>query len=292
MIKIVINQEARIFARMNKQMTDNIFSDSFEFCSLGSGSSGNSYYIGNGNEGFLIDAGINAQQLKRTLQSIGIQIENLQGVIITHDHIDHIRALNAMTRIYNTPVFANFGTWRGILNNRFAGNVVNSCHKLIETNQSFDIAGFTIEAFSVSHDAQEPVGYYITKGNKALTLATDVGVIGESAANFLRKANVIVLESNYDFEMLVNGKYTKILKDRIISDRGHLDNQDTATFIADNYSDRMSHIFLCHLSEENNTPEIALQCIQQALQDKNVRLHPNTMIAALPRTTRSELYNF
>jgi phosphoribosyl 1,2-cyclic phosphodiesterase len=272
-------------------MTDILFSDTFEFCSLGSGSSGNSYYIGNGDDGFLIDAGINGQHLKRTLQSIGIQIEKIRGIVITHDHIDHIRALNAMTRIYNLPVYATYGTWRGILNNRFAGSVEHSCHELIDTKQAFHIAGFTIEAFPVSHDAQEPVGFHITKGNKSLTLATDIGIIGEPAAHYLRKGNIVIIESNYDVEMLINGRYTKELKNRILGEKGHLDNKDAAKFIAENYSENMSHIFLCHLSEENNTPELALQAVHHALKEKDVSIHPKTIISTLPRTHRSELHS-
>jgi phosphoribosyl 1,2-cyclic phosphodiesterase len=271
-------------------MTDNLFTDTFEFCSLGSGSSGNSYYIGNGTMGFLIDAGINGQHLKRNLQSIGIQIEMIKGIVITHDHIDHIRALNAMTRIYNMPIYATFGTWRGILNNRFAGNVEHSCHELIDTKEEFSIAGFTIRAFPVSHDAQEPVGFHVTKGNKTLTLATDIGTIGEPAAHFLRKANVLILESNYDEEMLINGRYTKELKNRILGEKGHLNNVDAAAFIAENYNENMSHIFLCHLSQENNTPELALQALHQSLSKKDVQLHPKTVVHTLPRTHRSEVY--
>jgi phosphoribosyl 1,2-cyclic phosphodiesterase len=280
-----------LWEELNTGMTETLFTDTFEFCSLGSGSSGNSYYIGNGFEGFLIDAGLNGQHLKRNLQSIGIEIEKIKGIIITHDHIDHIRALNAMTRIYNMPVYATFGTWRGILNNRFAGNVEHSCHELIDTKQEFMIAGFTIQAFPVSHDAQEPVGFHITKGDKSLTLATDIGIIGESAAHFLKKANAVILESNYDVEMLINGRYTKELKNRILGDKGHLDNMEAAKFIAENYSEKMSHIFLCHLSQENNTPELALQALHQAIIEKEVKLHPDTIIHALPRTHRSDLHN-
>ncbi len=273
-------------------MTNTLFSDTFEFCSLGSGSSGNSYYIGDGEDGFLIDAGINGQHIKHLLQSINIQIDNIKGIIITHDHIDHIRALNALTRIYNIPVYANFGTWQGILNNRFSGNVSATCHNLIDSKSVFHLAGFTIQAFNVSHDAQEPVGYHITKGEKTLTLATDLGMVGELASVYLSKANIVIIESNYDEEMLLNGPYSKELKNRILGEKGHLDNKDAARFIADNYNEKMSHIFLCHLSQENNTPELALKAVAHAIKEKDVMIHPNTSISALPRTHRSELYSF
>ncbi|MFZ4463933.1 MAG: MBL fold metallo-hydrolase [Bacteroidales bacterium] len=267
-----------------------LFTDSFEFCSLGSGSSGNSYYIGNGNKGFLIDAGINGQHLKRTLQGIGIQIENIQAVFITHDHIDHVRALNALTRLYRIPVYANEGTWRGILNNRFTGNIDYACHEQLSSNQTISIAGFLVRTFPVSHDASDPVGYQIVKDNKSLVIATDLGFIGSEIADFLRKSSAWILESNYDYEMLINGRYSKELKNRILSETGHMDNVHTARFIAENYSENLSHILLCHLSKENNTPELALNEVEKAFQERNISMAKSTRLLALPRTRHSEVF--
>lgn len=267
-----------------------LFNNSFEFCSLGSGSSGNSYYIGNGNEGFLVDAGINGQHLKRTLQSIGIQIESIQAVFITHDHIDHVKALNALTRLYRIPIYANKNTWHGILNNRFTGNLDYACCEELNPHQAISVSGFLVRNFPVSHDASDPVGYQIVKDDKSLVIATDLGIIGSEAAHFLKKSNAWILESNYDYKMLINGRYSKELKNRILSETGHMDNVHTARFIAENYSENLSHILLCHLSKENNIPEVALKEVENAFMERNISMADSTRLLALPRTHHSEVF--
>ncbi len=271
-------------------MTFSLFPETFEFCSLASGSSGNSYYFGNGQEGFLVDAGINGQHLKRTLHQLGIAMEQIKGVVITHDHIDHMRALNALTRLYRIPIFATSLTWRGILNNRFTGNIDYACHEIIEPGQAITLAGFTIHGFSVSHDASDPMGFFIEKDGKSVCLATDIGCVSTAVAEKMKKAQSWILEANYDLEMLLNGRYTKELKNRIQSNTGHLNNHDAAAFIAAHYQKGVRHILLCHLSKENNTPELVLQAVNDAMEKQGKSFDQYTQLLALPRTHPSTLF--
>jgi len=261
-----------------------------QFCSLASGSSGNCYFIGSSSEGILIDAGISARRIRRTLEEIGVGLPLIRGILITHDHIDHIQSLTLLTKKHKIPVYATAGTWKGILRNRTTLDIDKSMYRPVVPFEAFSLAGLQIEAFPVSHDAHEAVGYHLSNGRRHLTLATDLGVIGEHAAHYLSKAHALVIESNYDERMLMNGHYPEQLKQRVHSSLGHMCNDHSADFVSDHYHHGVSHILLCHLSAENNTPEQALSAFHTMFRRKGVPLHPDTVIKTLPRGARSELF--
>jgi phosphoribosyl 1,2-cyclic phosphodiesterase len=257
------------------------------FCSLSSGSSGNCYYIGNELHGILIDAGISATSIRKFLKDLNISMQTIMGVLITHNHSDHIRGLEVLTRKNSLPAFTTEKIWESIISPR--NNISRDCIRKIQLQKTFHLAGFDIEAFPVNHDAPETVGFHISAGNRNITIATDLGHICQTSAPYLRKANLLVIESNYDEEMLENGGYPYFLKSRIRSDNGHLGNHQTSVFLADIISDNLSHIFLAHLSKNNNTPEKALQTLRRTLSEKGIKLNGRPRISVLNRYVPGEM---
>lgn len=270
-------------------MSATLFPNSFEFCTLASGSSGNCHYIGNQSEGILVDAGISARRIRKSLEEIGKSMTDIKAVFITHDHIDHIGALTRLTRKFGLPVYCTEGTWKGILRNRTTFDVDQSKFNEIKPFRRYVVGGFAVEAFPTSHDAHGSVGYNISNNYKSITVATDLGYICDNAAKYLKKCNAMVIESNYDEHMLLFGSYPQHLKQRIHGPTGHLCNSHTAQFIAENFNSGLSHIILGHLSAENNTPAKALETLSNALSNKGLSIN-GTIIKPLARGERSELY--
>ena len=257
------------------------------FCSLSSGSSGNCYYIGNEFHGILIDAGISASTIRKFLKEMNISMQTIMGVLITHNHVDHIRGLQVLARKNSIPVFTTAKIWESILTPYV--NISRDCIREISLQQKFHLAGFDIEAFPVFHDAPETIGFHICAGGKKITIATDLGNICRTAAPYMKEANLLVIESNYDEQMLENGKYPYFLKARIKSDIGHLGNHQTSVFLADIINNNLSHICLAHLSKNNNTPEIALQTLRQTLAERGIILNGQQQISILNRNMPTEM---
>ncbi len=233
--------------------------DPIFFMSFGSGSSGNCSYVGDRRSGFLIDAGIDGGKVKEALDAKGIKMEKVRGIVLTHDHGDHVRYLYSLLRnnrhmlVYCTPKVLN-----GVLRRHSISRRVKDYHRAIYKEFEFKIGNFTLTPFEVMHDGSDNCGFFIAHGDARMAVATDLGMVSARADHYLSQANFMVLESNYDLEMLINGRYLDHLKARIRTDCGHLDNRDAASFIARIYSPRLRYLFLCHLSNDNNTPELAL----------------------------------
>lgn len=257
------------------------------FFSLSSGSSGNCYYLGNEFNGILIDAGIPAGNIRKFLKNMGISMQTIMGVLITHNHSDHTRGLELLTKKNNLPVFTTNKIWESIVskNKDISGITVHE----IGLQQKFHLAGFDIEAFPVSHDAPETIGFHSCAGELKITIATDLGHICQTSAPYIEAANLLVIESNYDEEMLMNGSYPHFLKARIMSDHGHLGNHQTSAFLADMVGENLRHICLAHLSNKNNTPEIALQTLQQTFAEKGIDINGQLRISVLERNMPSEV---
>jgi len=251
------------------------------FYSLASGSSGNSYYLGNEVHGILIDAGISATSTRKYLKSMGIPMQAIMGILITHNHTDHIRGLQVLTRRHYIPVFTTGKIWKSIPGTQ--KKISSDSFREIPLKQKFQLAEFDIEAFPVCHDAPETIGFHICAGNKKITIATDLGHICQTAAQYISAANLLVIEANYDEEMLVNGRYPHFLKARIQSDHGHLGNHQTSSFLADMINDDLSIICLAHLSKNNNTPEKVLQTLQQTFSERGITLNGRQRITILNR---------
>jgi phosphoribosyl 1,2-cyclic phosphodiesterase len=257
------------------------------FCSLSSGSSGNCYYLGNEFHGILIDAGISAITIRKFLKVMGISIQTIMGVLITHNHIDHTKGLAVFTRKNSIPAFTTAKIWESILSPHV--KISRDCIREIPLQQKFHLAGFDIEAFPVFHDAPQTIGFHICVGEDKITIATDLGHICDTAASYLKESNLLVIESNYDEQMLEDGKYPYYLKARIKSDNGHLGNHQTSIFLADIINDNLRHICLAHLSKNNNTPGIALQTLQQTFIDRGIILNSKHKISVLNRNVPSEM---
>jgi phosphoribosyl 1,2-cyclic phosphodiesterase len=257
------------------------------FCSLSSGSSGNCYYIGNEFHGILIDAGISATLIRKFLKNMDISIQTIMGILVTHNHIDHIKGLEVLTRRNRIPVFTSNKIWKSILSPH--KHISADCIREISLQEKFHLAGFDIEAFPIFHDAPETIGFQICAGGKKITIVTDLGHICQTAANYIKESNLLVIESNYDEQMLLNGSYPYFLKARIQSDNGHLGNHQTSGFLAGIFSDDLSHICLAHLSKNNNTPEKALQTLQLAFNERGISLNSQQRISVLNRNKPTEM---
>lgn len=240
--------------------------DTLLFMSFGSGSSGNCAYIGTADQGVLIDAGVDPKRISDTLEANGLNIANVKGICLTHDHGDHVRYVYAIVRknphigVYCTPKTLN-----GILRRHSISRRIKDYHRPIYKEFPFTVGGLELTAFDVSHDGTDNAGYFITRGSHRFTIATDLGRITPRVDYYMRQARYIMIESNYDADMLRQGSYPMHLKARIAADNGHLDNNVTAQFLAEIASPALSHIFLCHLSQDNNTPELALTAVREAL---------------------------
>lgn len=255
----------------------------FVFCSFASGSSGNCYYVGKQDEGVLVDVGISAKQILNLLAENDIPLSQIKAILITHDHIDHVLGLENLTKLSSIPIYAHSDCLQGIAEGKSTKKVDPQLFREVEPLQPFEICGITIEAFPVMHDGRGAVGYHFDYEGRTLTIATDIGMLDKVVKEQIRRADNLVIEANYDVEMLEKGPYPYILKQRIASPFGHLSNEESARFVAEIYHAGMKNIMLCHLSENNNTPERAMQCLYQQFQKKRVRLDANTSIFPLPR---------
>jgi len=266
--------------------------DKLRFQSFGSGSSGNCYFIGNASTGILIDAGIGVRSIRKCLRNLGLDFENIWGVFVTHDHADHIKAVGPIGEKYLVPIYSTHKVHEGIQRSYCVTEKLYSSRKFIEKDQTIQVGEFKITAFQVSHDATDNVGYTVEYKEKKFTFATDLGFVGEEVASHLTQADYLVLEANYDEQMLLQGSYPVHLKNRIIAKTGHLSNDQAGLFLAENYNDRMQHIFLCHLSRENNLPELAYTTVQNYLVEKKIVVGIDVQLVTLERLNPSELYIF
>jgi len=240
------------------------------FMSIGSGSSGNCSYLGNGQSGMLIDAGTDANIILEALGDNGITPDSIKGILVTHDHSDHIRSVYTLLRKFRSvPFFCTPRALNGILRRHSISRRIKDYHHPIYKEHPFDVGDFTVTAFDVSHDGSDNVGFFITDADKSHTfaLASDLGCITERVDHYMRLASHIVIESNYDLSMLRSGRYPEYLKNRITADRGHLDNTVAATFLRDIYTPALHSVFLCHLSLDNNTPATAIGAVRSALAE-------------------------
>ena len=255
------------------------------FVSIGSGSSGNCSYLANDWEAILIDAGVGIRRLKRVMKEYGLSHQNLKGILITHDHADHVKAAGHVSTDLALPVFATPLVHQGITRNFHSlkkiapERVIN-----IDCDKEFRLAGFDITAFNLPHDSSENVGYSIKYGDKTFTIMTDVGTVTPNVLEYIGRSNYLVIEANYDEEMLRGGKYPKMLQDRIMSGTGHLSNHQAAKALSDTFHPDLHHVWLCHLSEENNHPELARKTVEYHLRTFGIVAGKDFELDVLRRT--------
>lgn len=266
--------------------------DRLRFRSLASGSSGNCYFIGTASYGILIDAGVGVRSTRKFLKGMGLDFHHIQGVFITHDHIDHIKAVGTIGEKHHVPIYATKAVHEGINKSYCVTQKLSSSQHFIDINQKIKVGEFVIQAFPVLHDASDSVGYSVEYRGKTFTFATDLGYISDVVAEHLVKSDYLVLEANYDEDMLANGPYPSHLQQRIKSRTGHLCNVQTAEFLANYYTDRWKYVFLCHLSKANNLPELAYTTIAEQLKSQMIDFENTMEIIPLERMSPSALYIF
>ncbi|KIL78289.1 MBL fold metallo-hydrolase [Bacillus badius] len=238
------------------------------FSVLASGSTGNAFYVETQDQAFLVDAGLSGKQMEALFAQIDREIKNLTGILVTHEHSDHIKGLGVLARKYKLPIYANEKTWQAM--DKLTGNI-DVEQKFIfdmETVQSF--GNLDIESFGVSHDAAEPMFYVFHHEGKKLALITDTGYVSDRMKGIIKGADAYVFESNHDVQMLRVGRYPWNIKRRILGDFGHVSNEDAALAMSDVIGDRTKRIYLAHLSQDNNMKDLAKMSVTQTLEMKDM----------------------
>lgn len=233
-----------------------------KFCVLASGSSGNCIYVESKGTQVLIDAGTNCKTINTRLESLGLSLSSIQGLCITHDHSDHTSAIPVIMNRHNLPLYATYGTSR-VVDDRAKKNLPWT---LFEPGNPFQIGALTIEAFSVPHDAGDPVGFIVHDGERRLGIATDMGEVPPTVPYHLKSCHALILEFNHERELLLNSDRPYPLKQRILGRHGHLSNVQASNLLREIASDNLQTLFLAHLSEECNTPALARGYAKEALQ--------------------------
>ena len=262
-----------------------------KFLSIGSGSSGNCYFLQTANDAILIDAGVGIRNIKKHLYNYGLSLDSVHHILITHDHADHIKSVGVVSTEYNIPVYTSKAVHEGIMRNFCVPKKIpaDSC-KTIEVGQHFVIGDFSITTFPVPHDSCGNIGYRIEAEGITFCLMTDVGHVTEEMQRHIGDANYLVLEANYDEEMLRTGPYPQHLKERIASGNGHLSNRACAEAIANYATPALRHVWLCHLSEENNHPILAQKTVEQILASYGILPGKDFLVDVLKRKTPSQLF--
>lgn len=256
-------------------------------CSLASGSSGNCYVVRTGNTVLLVDAGISYKQIRLGLEKLGIDSSDINGVLVTHEHSDHIKGLPTLIKQTGVKIYASSQTAELVSDDP-------DCVECFDPGESFEIGDIRVSSFPVSHDAAQPVGYSLSSGEKNITLVTDTGIVTEEMKDYMQRSDILVLESNHDVNVLRMGPYPWFLKQRILSDHGHLSNEAAANALAellkresDGGCPKERIVLLAHLSKENNFPEMAIATMENILQENGFVIGRDARVTALARTAMS-----
>lgn len=239
-----------------------------KFSVLASGSSGNAVFVENDEHSFLVDVGLSGKKMDQLFQEIDRDIKKLSGILITHEHSDHIKGLGVLARKYGIPIFANEKTWSAM--DPLIGNVpVDQRFQFdMETTKTF--GSIDIQSFAVSHDAVDPMFYIFHENDRKLVLITDTGYVSDRMKGHIKGADSFVFESNHDVSMLQMGRYPWSIKRRILSDVGHVSNEDAAVAMSEVIDEKNTHIYLSHLSRDNNMKDLARMSVTQTLQSCGV----------------------
>lgn len=238
------------------------------FCSLYSGSSGNCLFVETQSTKILVDCGTSGKKVCEGLSAIGKDITDIDAILVTHEHSDHVQSLGLISKKYDIPVYANFETWQAMQTQ--AQKINTSNQKTFENDNDFEVGNLLIHPFSTPHDAANPCGFNIYSGKKKLSIATDLGHMDNIILENLKGSSFILLEANYDPEILRVSKYPYILKQRIAGPNGHLSNSTAGKTIGHLIPNDLQTVMLGHLSKENNFPELAYQTVVEELMTQNI----------------------
>jgi len=237
-------------------------------CILASGSRGNATFVSSGSTSILIDAGLSGIEIERRLKSKGLSPKDLDAILVSHEHTDHIQGVGVLSRRFNLPVYINSKTQGA------AFPQIGKVHdvKNFACGSTFLINDLAIHPFSISHDAEDPVGFTLNQNGTTIGIATDLGIVTAMVKEHLKRCDLLILEANHDEDMLINGPYPWSVKQRVKSRTGHLSNAASKQLLNEIQHDRLKHVILAHLSETNNTPQKAVDEVGKALNPNNVQL--------------------
>lgn len=241
-----------------------------KLCSISSGSVGNCIFIG-GKEGkILVDAGISGKRVEEGLKEIGVNPEELDGIFITHEHLDHIKGIGVMARRYQLPLYGTVETIHAMLRTKNVGKISEELIHLVEPDKAVNIKDIIVNPFSVFHDAGNPVAYTFQSGEQKIGLATDLGSYDDYTIHNLKDSDILFLEANHDVNMLQVGPYPYLLKQRILGARGHLSNVNSARLLCRLLSQKLKYVILAHLSKDNNYPDLAYETVKCELAEHGI----------------------
>jgi len=233
-----------------------------ELCAIASGSSGNCICVGSDNTHVLIDAGVSGKRIESGLNEIDLKTSEMQGILITHEHIDHIAGLGVLARRYGIPIFATEKTVDAILHTKSVGKIDEDLFQVIHPGKRFSIGELVFHPIGISHDAADPVAYKVLHEEKSVAVVTDLGNYNQAIVDELQGLDALLLEANHDVKMLQMGIYPYPLKQRILGDRGHLSNERSGQLLCELLHDNFKSVVLGHLSKENNYEELAYEAVR------------------------------
>jgi phosphoribosyl 1,2-cyclic phosphodiesterase len=245
-----------------------------KIASIASGSNGNCYYLENDNDAILIDAGISTKQIVVRMANLGLSMSKVKGVFISHEHTDHVRGVDVLSRKYSIPVFMTQKTYSS-----YGKTIKDSLLNFFSPGQTVEFGNIHVKPFLKSHDAAEPCSFSVSSESRNVAVMTDIGLQCSNIIAHIKDADAIFLESNYDDDMLKTGHYPAFLKARISSNLGHLSNTQAGLIALEHASTRLKHVVLSHLSENNNTPELAFHTFNNLIKQRK-DLKPELFIAS------------
>ncbi|WP_099225158.1 MBL fold metallo-hydrolase [Listeria costaricensis] len=251
----------------NKVITDKL-TDQISFSILASGSSGNATLVETGDQKILIDCGLSGKKMEGLFSQVGRSISDVDAILITHEHSDHIKGLGVLARKYKLPIYANRRTWQAM--DSMIGEVSNEQKFEFAMETVKDFGSLQVESFGVSHDAAEPMFYIFHNGNKKFVMITDTGYVSDRMKGHIAGADAYLFESNHDVEMLRMGRYPWNVKRRILGDEGHVSNEDAGLAMSEVITDRTKRIYLGHLSKDNNMKDLARMSVTQTLAGEGI----------------------
>lgn len=261
-----------------------------KFCSLASGSSGNCHYVATDETGLLVDAGLSGKYIKGALENIDVDITTITGLLVTHEHSDHIKGIGVLMRRYGIPLYITEETWKAM--SCKIGKIDEKKVIFISKNEEVEVGNIVVKSYEVSHDAVDPVGYTFRYGNSKISIVTDLGHITDEIMDEIKDSDLLLIESNHDEEMLKMGSYPYYLKRRILSELGHLSNSAAGEIVVNAVKrGRVKNVLLGHLSKENNFPELAFETVKNIVEASSIEVGVDINIDMAYRDRVSRFYN-
>ncbi len=255
----------RVFLKFAKKGLARSEERVMKFSVLASGSTGNSFFIESKNSKLLVDAGLSGKQIEKLLEEVGVNAADLDAILITHEHSDHIKGVGVLARRYQLPIYANSKTWEQL--ERQLGQIAEDQRLIMEVGETVEFGNIKVESYGLSHDAAEPMGFCFYEGEAKVSLTTDLGYVSQRIKDTVRDSDAYIFESNHDVEMLRMGSYPWNTKRRILSDVGHLSNDAAGEALGDILAGKGETVYLAHLSKENNMTELARLTVKNILEE-------------------------